>query len=221
MLASIKVQASIFAFGVIFVAVALCCGETSVSPPPAPHTSTPVPVTQTPLPNNTPVPPTPTPTPTPRVVRIVQTNPTLFKVIEVSKIQARNCAGQNPVWVQESVNKSTTVEISVGTVTGYEMTGQMSAGINVGISAGLGMEITASLEKEYKVATGRQIVKTVSFGVEARPGTFFEYPVFWKEVWTEGYVVLQNWDGTQFTVPFSIRYSLQGEILDGVNIGCP
>lgn len=138
-----------------------------------------------------------------RVAKIMETA-SEFQIVELSKISARNCAGPNPIRIRESLSKASTQEITLGG----------------GVSAGIAFIIVASLEAKYEVTNGEQIEKTVEFEVEAKPGTYFEYPVAWKAVWAEGHVVVERSDGTQKQVPFSVKHSLRGELMDPVDVGC-
>ena len=139
-----------------------------------------------------------------RVVRIVETKPERFEIIDVSKIRARNCVGGNLVRFGESLSKSTSEEVTVG--------GRASVTI--------AFVVTVALEAVYHVTKGHRIEKTVEFEVEGQPGKNLEYPVVWKEVWTDGYAVVEMSDGSQIQVDYSVRHSLQGELLDAIDIGC-
>jgi hypothetical protein len=138
-----------------------------------------------------------------RVVDIEETD-SGFEVIEVSRIPARNCVGQNIIRFSESLSRSTTQEITLGG----------------SISAGIATIVIVSLEAEYRVTNGEEIEKTVEFEVEAKPGSYLEYQVVWKEVWAKGYVVLESADGTQMRIPYNITHSLRGGLVDPVDIGC-
>lgn len=139
-----------------------------------------------------------------RVVDIVETTPERLEIIEISKIPARNCVGENIIRFGESLSKSTTQEVTT------------SGGVSVAVA----FIIQVSVEAKYQITTGQQIEKTVSYEIEAQPGTFLEYDVLWKEIWSDGYVVLERVDGTQRQIPYSVRTSLRGELVDPSNVGC-
>lgn len=146
----------------------------------------------------------PTPAGAERVVRIVETTPERFEIIDVSKIPARNCKGGSVIRVRESLSKSASEEVTI-----------------VGrVSAGIAYIVMLALEAEYHVTDDRQIEKTVEFGVEAPQGKNLEYPVVWKEVWADGYAVVELSDGSQDRVNYSVKGSLRGELLDPEDIGC-
>jgi hypothetical protein len=127
-----------------------------------------------------------------------------FEAIEVSKIPAKNCKGQNVVQFSESMSRKIKQEITFGSK----------------VDAGLAHIAIISLEREYQITNGEEIDKTVEINVEAKPGSYLEYQVLWKKVWAKGYVVLEGPNGVESRIPYTVTYSLQAELLDPVNIGC-
>ncbi len=151
---------------------------------------------------------TPTPGPTERVLEIQETDRKI-RIVGENRIPARNCGGKNEIEFSQALSHSIRRHIDVGA----------KGGISIG-SLKLSW-LKAELEAHYNFQEGTELTQTVMITVHAKPGTNAVYRVVWKEVSVTGYMVVQMDNGERVRVPFTVTQSLEGEVLDPVEIGCP
>lgn len=144
------------------------------------------------------------------VVGIYETD-TVEKIIDVSKIEARNCgSNKNPITFSESFSSSITQAITF----------DISLTVSAEFQAKFKIPVTVSLEGKYSITEGKTITKTQDVSIPVSPNTYLEYSLVWKEVDVEGNAVIERTNGTQYTVPYKVVQSLRNELLDPINIGC-
>lgn len=138
------------------------------------------------------------------IARVIETTPERFRIIDVSTLHARNCTGPNVMTLKESLSRTTTHEITIG--------GSASAEVMA--------LVTLALEAEFEIKNGETFQRTNEHSVTAQPNSNIDYQFIWKEVWVDGYVMLQTAQGSETIVPFSLLKSLQDEPGDQVDLGC-